>query len=198
MPDQPGQSHVRDAAEGMCYCSGMVEDMLLLAVLPVGVEPERLDISGWWRRKAARAVLLDEQGRVALMHVVNAGCYKLPGGGLEGDETAEAALMREVAEETGCAQVIVERPIGLIDEYRAERSFYQRSYCYLARATGEISEPQLTEDELALGFRVEWFPSIQAALDAVMAAQPAAPEGQDIRDREMRILQAALALHGAR
>jgi 8-oxo-dGTP diphosphatase len=50
-------------------------------------------------RRAAYAVIRDEQGRVARTY--DRGRWYLPGGGCEDGETAEQAVVREVAEEIG-------------------------------------------------------------------------------------------------
>jgi len=166
--------------------------MKLLAVLPADARPERIDIAGWYRRKAARAVLVSERGEVALLHVPNEGYYKLPGGGLEGDEQAKHALVREMLEETGC-KAAIKRPLGRVDEYIASEQMFQSSYCYLAQVVGEPGEPAFTEDELADGFELVWVPSLQAALETVEGARPEGREGQRIRERDVRVLRAALA-----
>ena len=57
---------------------------------------EPTDRSDYYHRHAARAVLLDEQGRVFLMHVGLHGYHKLPGGGIKEDEEIEQALAREL------------------------------------------------------------------------------------------------------
>jgi 8-oxo-dGTP pyrophosphatase MutT (NUDIX family) len=60
-----------------------------------------------WRRRAARLVLIDEDGRVFLQHSrdpVDASkppWWELPGGGIDGGESSAEAARRELYEETG-------------------------------------------------------------------------------------------------
>jgi 8-oxo-dGTP pyrophosphatase MutT (NUDIX family) len=62
-------------------------------------------------RKAARVVLLDQQGRVLLLRASDpadprkGSWWEIPGGGLEPGENSEDAARRELLEETGIAQV---------------------------------------------------------------------------------------------
>ncbi|GHF49368.1 DNA mismatch repair protein MutT [Streptomyces mashuensis] len=63
-------------------------------------------------RRAARVILLDPADRVLLLHGYepddpSVTWWFTPGGGLEGDETWEAAARRELAEETGITQVVL-------------------------------------------------------------------------------------------
>jgi ADP-ribose pyrophosphatase YjhB (NUDIX family) len=63
------------------------------------------------RRTAADAVLFDERNRVLLQRRADFGVWGLPGGAVEVGETLEAAVRREVKEETGF-DVEVVRLIG--------------------------------------------------------------------------------------
>jgi 8-oxo-dGTP diphosphatase len=57
-----------------------------------------------YRYRPAAFGILEKLGRIALVRVTRPGdrCYHdLPGGAIDGDETAEQALIREFAEETG-------------------------------------------------------------------------------------------------
>ena len=67
-------------------------------------------------RRAVYAVIRDSEGRVATVHVQAHGHLWLPGGGIEGGETPEQALVREVEEE--CAQRLhIAKKIGEALQY---------------------------------------------------------------------------------
>lgn len=63
------------------------------------------------------AIVRDEEGRLLLIrraHAPSAGLWSLPGGRVEPGESAQDAVVREVAEETGL-EVDIIREIGAID-----------------------------------------------------------------------------------
>lgn len=60
---------------------------------------ERVQTQQYVPRPGSYALLTNTQGRIAVMETPR-GCF-LPGGGLEGNETPEETLMREVKEECG-------------------------------------------------------------------------------------------------
>jgi 8-oxo-dGTP pyrophosphatase MutT (NUDIX family) len=65
-----------------------------------------------WLRHAADAILLDDHGQTVLITRLNnpgIGKLAIPGGFIDGDETAEAAARREAVEETGIAPEILGR-----------------------------------------------------------------------------------------
>lgn len=70
-------------------------------------------------RPGAYAVVFDAEGRVAIVN--EDGEWSLPGGGIEGEETPEQALVREVDEECACG-VRIESPCGEALEFLESRS----------------------------------------------------------------------------
>ncbi|MFA6430149.1 MAG: NUDIX domain-containing protein [Candidatus Paceibacterota bacterium] len=106
-------------------------------------------------REAARAVVFDENGMIALLFASKDDYYKLPGGGIEDTEDKIVALKRECLEEIGC-NVDVVNEIGLITEYRNKSKLKQISYCYLVKVNGKKGKPSFTEDEIKNGFREVW------------------------------------------
>lgn len=139
-----------------CYNSLM---QLLATLNPENVSTEIADT--YPVREAARAVVQDSEGKIALLHVSKNHYYKLPGGGIEPLEDKDLALQRECMEEIGC-EIKVLGEVGIIIE---ERKFYhlrQISYCYFAQVQGEKGEPEFTEDEKAEGFEVLWAPYEEA------------------------------------
>ncbi|MBE5927124.1 MAG: NUDIX domain-containing protein [Lachnospiraceae bacterium] len=92
----------------------------------------------------------------------NEGIYKIPGGGVEKDETFVEALKREVLEETGL--FVIEDSIEFIGEVQEirEDSFQEgykyiaHSYFYFCDVKDETIELALTENEKKQGYRLEW------------------------------------------
>jgi 8-oxo-dGTP pyrophosphatase MutT (NUDIX family) len=142
------------------------------------------------QRTTARAVLLDDEGRAAIMYVGSKNYHKLPGGGLEGEETVEQGLARELHEETGCTAHIL-RPLGLVEEYRGRGNFLQTSHGFLAKVAGEKGIPPFDEGERANGFVLKWLPLTEAL--ALLTSETNHPdyEARFINRRETAFLQAA-------
>ena len=68
--------------------------------------------TGKYRPASAGAVVFDESGRVCLILRPDKKCWAVPGGAIEDNETAAAAAVREVREETGL-EVEVLRLVGV-------------------------------------------------------------------------------------
>jgi 8-oxo-dGTP diphosphatase len=149
-----------------------------------------LDESEFRIREAARAIVLDNEGRVALLHVGRHNFHKLPGGGIDEGENIEQALERELMEEIGCkAKVTAE--IGAVTEHRNQFKMIQTSYCFLAQLSGEKGDPDFTEEEIADEFSIVWADNIQAAIELLEADQPDDYEGKFIKVRDLALLNAA-------
>lgn len=125
------------------------------------INPEKAllsEVKKYRLRKAARAVVVDMKKRITLLDVTKNGYYKLPGGGLEGNENPTKALARECKEEIGCQVEIIDE-LGIVVEYRKMFKLKQVSYCYLARVKGKKGKPHFTPKESNEGFKVKWVPS---------------------------------------
>ncbi|MFA6297490.1 MAG: NUDIX domain-containing protein [Candidatus Paceibacterota bacterium] len=123
----------------------------LITIDPDGVQKE----TGFKRRHAARAIVVDEEGNVGLLHASRHSYHKLPGGGVDEGEDLVEALKRECLEELGC-DIEVLSEIGIIDEYRKAHNLYQTSYCYSAKVVGEKGNPEFTDSEKENGFEIVW------------------------------------------
>jgi ribosomal-protein-alanine N-acetyltransferase len=106
-------------------------------------------------RLAARAVVRNRQGLIALSFVERYKLYSLPGGGLEPGENPEEALRREIREETGCTCGNI-TALGVVYENRGSQNFVQQSYYFLVEADRENLGLELTEKERSNGTQVLW------------------------------------------
>jgi 8-oxo-dGTP pyrophosphatase MutT (NUDIX family) len=107
------------------------------------------------RRRAARALVVDPDGRVLLVRFVNpdtgAEFWTTPGGGIVPGESLEAALRRELREETG----LEDPPIGPVIWTRREvfpwagRTLDQLDQIALVETDPFEPEPQLGVEQLA-------------------------------------------------
>ena len=87
------------------------------------------------------AVVLDEHGRIALVHRKDNGLWALPGGGMELGESIEDCAVREVKEETGL-DVEITGLVGIytnphhVMAYSDGEVRQQFSICYTTRLIG--------------------------------------------------------------
>lgn len=142
-------------------------------------------------RKSARAIILNEEGKMAVQYLQNYAFHKLPGGGVDPGETVEEGLKREVLEEVGCACEII-RPIGVTFEYRNDFGLLHISYCYACKVVGELGQPQLEAGEIEEGQVTLWLDP-QDALAKMKQDQPLKTEGFFILKREICFLEELLA-----
>jgi ADP-ribose pyrophosphatase YjhB (NUDIX family) len=148
-------------------------------------------------RIAARAVLTDDKGRVALMHISTIAVYKLPGGGVDEGEDILEGLHREVREETGY-EIAHEREVVVVDEYRYYCGMHQVSHAYLANVTKFVGTA-LTENEAKGGMELAWANDIDEAVRLIQSGATTDEEDnveglKMMKLRDVAILRAAQEL----
>jgi len=111
------------------------------------------EIENFELREAVRAVIFDNDGKIALLK--SGEVYKNPGGGIETGESFEEALVRECQEEAGC-RIKILGELGIVTELKKEVNFKQNSYGYLAQVLGEKGTPAFTDSEIERGFKLTW------------------------------------------
>lgn len=150
-------------------------------------ESEDLTDTSWNTRIAARAVILDDDGKVALMHVAEYDIYKLPGGGIDENESLDDALNREIKEETGC-DIKVDNLIGMVIEKRDEWKLFQVSHCFKTMLKSK-GKQNLTEEEKETGFSLYWANSVDEAIKLVKAGKSDRYDDIYIKNRDSSILE---------
>ena len=106
-------------------------------------------------RLGARGIVIRDDGKIAIFNKSNKNEYKLPGGGLEGEEKPEEAFKREVLEETGCEVEIIET-LGTTEEYKSLNNFKQISYVYVGKVLKDTNKLNLTKKEKDEGAKLLW------------------------------------------
>lgn len=131
-------------------------------------------------KKSARMVVLDGEGKVAIINVGESEYYKIPGGSVEEGESLTEAVLREVREEAGCeAEVIGE--LGKVETDIFGWGFHDVSEGFIGKVVGEKGLPEYDDYEKERGFSVEWHD-----LDEAIAMI----EGNVVEDRDKKALQA--------
>jgi 8-oxo-dGTP pyrophosphatase MutT (NUDIX family) len=143
-------------------------------------------------RQAARAVVFDDDGKVAILHVREGDYCKLPGGGVEQGEDIQAAVERECLEETGC-HIKTSEELGKVIEYRGKFGLKQESYCFTARVVGAKGTPEFTENEKANGFELLWL-ELDEAIGKIEHNDTEDYQGKFVVLRDAAILKAAKRL----
>jgi len=170
-----------------------MKKVLTIQEQDINPEATKVDASKFRKREAARAVVSDSDGKVALLRVGLYDYHKLPGGGVDEGEDVPTALERELLEEIGCkAEVTGE--VGEIIEYRDQFEMVQSSYCFTANQVGEKREPDFTEKELKEEFSIVWVDGIDEAITLLQYDEPTNYEGKFIKIRDLALLNTAKEL----
>lgn len=153
------------------------------------------DPSGFAETATSRIILLNNLGRIALLKVGKYNYHKLPGGRIEGDESPELAVERELLEEMGRrARIVAE--VGIVIEYKNDQQRKQTSYCYIGEQVGDSVPTNRTESELAHDYNEVWLDNIDTAIMQVETDEPIGNSRRFIQARELEFLRAAKVLFG--
>ena len=124
-------------------------------------------------RTVVQAVVLGERGVLLALRRDLMG-WELPGGNLAPGESEEAALVREVREETGLAIALG----TLVGEYRRSGFFAHTARVYRARAVDGVLTPSAETPAVAWflpsALPRELFPWFRAPLEDALASGPPA------------------------
>lgn len=115
-----------------------------------------------YKRPSARGIILDENGKIALVYSEKEKYFKFPGGGIIEDEDKKEALIREVREETGLL-VIPESIEEFGSVMRRQKSikspdtvFEQENFYYFCKVENRITEQNLDDYEKEAGFVLKY------------------------------------------
>lgn len=142
------------------------------------------------RRPSARAIIFSGD-KLAMVYSSRDRYYKFPGGGIEENESNEAALIREVREETGLC-VIPESIKEFGSVLRLKKStmfeeciFEQESFYYTCEVTDEISKTALDGYEIEEGFTLRYV----TAEEAIEQNKQSLSEDSEMLIRENGVLE---------
>lgn len=170
-----------------------MKNILTIYEQDIIAEAPVVDAASFRKREAARAVVYDDAGKVALLHVGLNNYHKLPGGGVDEGEDLSAALERELLEEIGC-RAKVTGEVGVTVEYRDQFKLEQTSYCFTALQVGDKGSPNFTDEELSEQFSIVWVDDIDSAITLLEQDKPTNYEGKFIQKRDLALLRAARRL----
>ena len=120
-----------------------------------------VDIENPKLRLGARGIVIREDGKIAIFNKSKKNEYKLPGGGLEGEDKPEEAFKREVLEETGC-EIANITLLGITKELKSLDNFQQISYVFYAKVKKINYNLNLTQKEKEEGAKLIWLSKEEA------------------------------------
>lgn len=106
-------------------------------------------------RLTGKAIVIDNEKKIALVGNSINYLFTLPGGGVEKNESIEEGVIRECREEIGC-EVSILSEVGIIEDYRNRDKKHCISYCYIAKIIGRKNQPRFTKEEIKNGMFVKW------------------------------------------
>ena len=122
---------------------------------------EKINVEKSSIRFGARGIVLNDEGKIAIIHKINKNEYKLPGGGIDENEDANIAFKRECEEEIA-SKVKIIKILGTAEEYKSQENFKQLSFVFVAKKILEYKENNLTEKEKDEGTEYLWLDKFDA------------------------------------
>lgn len=150
--------------------------MLIDTITDKNIGEESVTVKEFRTRRVSRGIILREDGKIAVFNKANKNEYKLPGGGIEGNEEPEKAFLREALEETGC-EVEITDFLGTIEEIKTQEAFKQTSYVYVSKVINDTKKLHLTKKEKDEGAKLVWetpenaLKLIQSSFDNLVASK---------------------------
>jgi len=131
---------------------------ILLIVRDKDIFPNAIEAANtvWKKRITGKAVIFDEEGKIALIGNKVNDFFQLPGGGIEDGENLQDGLLRECKEETGCEIKIISQ-LGITEDYRLRDARHGINFGYSAKVVSR-GTPSLTASETDVGAYVTWLP----------------------------------------
>ena len=126
------------------------------------LDKKNYDPNGTVGRRPSVRGIIRKDGKIAMMHSKKYNYYKLPGGGMEPEESLEETLIREVREESG----LVVKPetikefgyVRRIEKGRFEDIFIQDNYYFICETQPVAMQPQPEDYEAEEQFVLEFVP----------------------------------------
>lgn len=116
--------------------------------------------------------------------------YKLPGGGVDPEDSNDTtACQREALEETGCEVAVNPELVAQTTEYRG--TLHQVSHAYICTVHKDTGKLDLTDLEMSEGLSHSWF-AIEEALHKMRTIEPTSELGESIKKRDVFLLEAYL------
>lgn len=146
-------------------------------------------------RPSVRGIILDKDGNVAMIYSQKYHFYKIPGGGVEGNESHLETLTREIKEETGMTLIpdsIKEFGEALKiqkgDEVGEDTIHIQQNFYYTCEVEEQIGDQELDEGEKAMDFVLRFVP-VEEAIAVNSVFQSDDPFKKQMAERDKRVLE---------
>ena len=120
-------------------------------------------------RYGARGIVKKQDGTIAIFFKKAKNEFKLPGGGIEQEENAREAFMREVLEEVGC-EVNNILLLGITKELKSQENFQQISYVFNCNVKKDLKRVEMTQKEMDEGGSVIWL-TPEEALEKIIECE---------------------------
>ncbi len=150
-----------------------------------------------YRRPSVRGIIINDDGKIAMIFSRKYGYYKFPGGGIESSESQLETLAREIEEEAGLTLIpdsAEEFGEVLRRQDRDGKIFVQQNFYYTCKVKDEIGEQNLDEGEKEQEFELRFVP-IEEAIKAneAVKADPGIkakhPYRESMVERELNVLK---------